>query len=727
MRNKLWGCFEQDKPHYQHDRKTVNRFRVRPCRSCCDRKEAVLSESDLTVKTGKPLRHRVSLDDPRIHKIPRIFEGELFSSYLERLARDNCFDNAPDMMKARGIDIAPPSWNYGARLRPDGFSHGTFTGFSIHEGDIIMAHTTLAAYSPMMSRSLASRYIRQCASTRHGKGVLSNRPAHLIDVVRTCPECESEATYVHREHNVSGVSVCWKHGCPLVEKITGQDGRVLERQVPPGPHALQYARFVKAFLDADLKFCLQDLLPAFRNKVRSWESKTGKLFISMLEAEGFLASAAGIEYVLRHAEPCENAVLFEEMLTALMVLFDGNADAISSEIRTGSSEARFMKAIEGRFVLESAYDERIVRLRCLKCGMQFPTTPHSILSGWGCPKEDDPLSDAQLFGKLFDYVNDGYELLDYFRNFQYPVNVRHIATGKIFRVKPDRFLNFPHEGLLGRRALEAGDIRAEVERYGLTLESIRRGAEGIMLGLYDGSCDERFSKSLRSFRRNPECGGSTMVQEDAGLSAGAPHSCRERAADAAAIRTAIAGFDGVFFLEDIRVTDKRFTANTVSRLARNGLLRHVDSAAYCRTSLFPTFRDIMDAKFVVRHGIRRGFHCGNTMLKDMGLAIDDPVPTVVTMMADRAFNTQNLNVCGQKVRVIKSHVPITEDNWKALAVLFMLRHLGESDAVDKDVMYEVLSRWMGYENIGFADLVPFRDEFTARIFNDAVMLLRRIA
>lgn len=661
-----------------------------------------------------------------VRKIPYIFEGELFSSYLDRIASDNCFDNVEEFMNARGIEIMPSGWRHGTYTRIDCFFPGAFQGFSVPDGNIIMAHTTLPAYIPFWSRGLASRYVRQCSSVRHGKGILSRRPDSLVDVVRICPECNRVATYVHREHNIPGVSVCWKHACPLSEKMNDQYGHILEKEVRPGPHALKIARFVKAFIDADLRFCLQDLFPVFKDKVKTWESENKKDFISHLKSLGFTAAAAGVKYSLRYVESCDNEVPFEEMMIALMVLYEGDVATLASEVKTTSSEEQFLKAIKGRFKLDSPYDERAVCLTCMKCGTQFHTSVHSILSGWGCPHEDGLLSDDDMFKRLFDHVNDGYELLDFFRDFQNPITVRHLATGKMLRVKPDRFLNFAHEGLIEKKTRDIEDIRMEVKSYGLVLESVRRGKNGmIMMNLLDPVCGGRFSETLRTFRRNQACKCCAVVQPELGLDDAESHTRDERAEDTARIRAAIAGFDGIFFLDDLHITDKRFTANLVSRMARDGELRRVDSGAYCNPSVFPSFMDVVDAKYVVRHGERRGFHCGNTFLKDLGLAIDAPIPTVVSMMSDKAFNTQNLKVCRRSIRVIKSHVRVTADNWKALAVLFMLRHLNESDALDKVVMYEVVSRWMKFENIGFADIVPYRDDFSARVFNDAVELLRR--
>lgn len=688
-----------------------------------------MSTTNIITVSERPVSHRVCLDGPVVRKTPRIFEGEMFSCYLDRVATDNCFNNAEELMQARGIETAPDKWHCGPCVRLDCFSPGMFQGFSVPDENMIMAHTTLPAYTPFWSRGFASRYVRQCSSVRHGRGILSRWSNPLVDIVRICPECNRIAAYVHREHNIPGVSVCWRHDCPLSEKMEDQDGQILEKEVKPGPHALKVARFVKAFIDADLRFCLQDLLPVFKDKVKTWEAENRKDFVSHLESMGFTAAAAGVRYTLKYVESCDNEVPCEEMMIALMVLYEGDVATLASEVKTSSSEKKFLKAIEGRFRLDSPYDERAVCLTCMKCGTQFYTTVHSILSGWGCPREDDSLSDEEVFRKLFDYVNDGYELLDSFRDFQHPVTVRHIATGKVLPVMPDRFLNFPHEGLLGKQPLDIGDIRPEVEKSGLVLESVDRREKGtIMLNLLDPICGGRFSESLRSFRRNPACRCCCAdARPDLGLDVDESHTRDERAEDTARIKAEIAGFDGVFFLDDIHITDKRFTANLVSRMARGGELRRVDSGAYCTPSVFPSFMDVVDAKYVLRHGERRGFHCGNTFLKDLGLVIDDPVPTVVSMMSDKAFNTQNLKVCGRSVRVIKSHVRVTADNWKALAVLFMLRHLSESDAVDEVVMYEVVSRWMEYEHIGFADIVPFRNEFSARIFNDAVELLRRIA
>jgi hypothetical protein len=658
--------------------------------------------------------------------IPAPYADEMISGYLCRMMRDNVCSGTSlgDFMIASGV------WERPEVMKADGLSKGMFDIVDIRGIEPVMQMTTLPALIPLMSRGQASRYIRSTCSLRHGNTVLSSRPASVVDLPRHCPVCDAQATYVRTWHCIPGVTVCAEHGIPLVEQMVNPAGEVIEHEMVPQPMALEYARFVKALSEAEPKFFMQETLPALRNRIATYEKETGRRFLTHLESLGLGRAAAGIAYVMKYIETCDNELPFEEVLTALMVLY-GTAEAFINDVTVESSRERFMQAIKGRFEMTSGYDERIVRLRCLDCGYEFPTTPHAILTGWGCPVEDAELTEQELFMNLFTATSDGYELIGEFKDFQRTIRVRHVGTDRVADVKPDRFINFPHAGMMGKEPLPFEAVRKEVEQDGnYVLNAVSRNTE-ILVDVTHKTCGERYVLSLRKFRRRTGCRCCDAIVADGALRGvgmdisglGVADGRKDRREDTERLRSVIAAFgDEPFFLEDITFTDKRFIANTVSRMAREGEIRKLGSGVYCSASATPAFMDIVDAKFVVRHGERRGFHCGRTLLQDLGLSIDDPVPTVVTMTPDKAFNTDIYNLCGRKVRVIKSHIPVTEDNWRVLAVLFMLRH----ETLDQQEK-EALSKWMGYMNIGFADLVRYRDGFTARVFADAVALLRRAA
>ena len=668
--------------------------------------------------------------------IPAPHEDEMISGYLGRVAEANCATDVWELLADSGITIS--RYN----VKADGLSYGMFDVVDIQGIEPVMQMTTLPVLVPLMSRGREARYVRSTCSKRCGNTVLSGRPASLVDHPRHCPVCDARARYTRWWHCVPGVEVCAEHGVPLVEHFKNPAGEILSHELTPGPMALEYARFVKDLGEAGPQFFMQETLPALKRKITAFESETGKHFLTHLEALGLGKAAAGLAYVIRYIEPSDNELPFEETLTALMTLY-GTADAFIAGVNAESSRERFMQAIDARYYLLSVYDERIVRLRCMNCGKTFASTPHAILTGWGCPEEDADLTEGDLFARLFDTVNDGYKLISPFRDFQHKIRVEHIATGKVFEVMPDRFINFPHSGLMGKALIPDEDIRAEVEKDGsYSVGSITRGRHGIVVDVTHRPCGCMETLTLTQFRRRTGCrqcaallaeGVIPDAADDADETMGTDMTSSsriraDRKKDGARIRAQIALFGNApFFLEDITVTDKRFIANTISRMARTGELRRLGSSVYCMASASPSFMDIVDAKFVLRHGERRGFHCVNTLLRDIGLVVDDPVPTVVTMTPDKAFNTDIFNLCGRQVRVIKSHIPVREDNWTALAVLFTLRHLGEAGAVDRKVLDEVLSRWMGFMGIGFADLVRFRDDFTTRVFDDAVALLRRAA
>ena len=649
--------------------------------------------------------------------IPAPHTDEMIYGYLDRVVRNN----APAGGSLGEFLLSSGVWDRPEVLKADGFSKGMYDVVDIQGIEPMMQMTTLPALIPLMSRGQEARYIRSTCSLRRGNTVLSSRPASVVDLPRRCPVCDAQAAYVRTWHCIPGVSVCAEHGVPLVEQLVNPAGEVLEHEMTPGPKSLEYARFVKDLSEAEPKFFMQETLPALKKRIETYEKETGRRFLTHLESLGLGRTAAGIAYVMEYIEPCDNELPFEETLAALMVLY-GTADALIADVTADSSRERLFRAIRGRFELISEYDERIVRLRCLECGNEFASTPHAILTGWGCPVEDAVLPEQELFMQLFNAVNDGYEMIGTFKDFQHAIAVKELSTGKTKKIKPDRFINFPHDCMMGKKPLSFEKIKEEVEQDGKFILHAVSVKKSMMINVTHKTCGERYVLSLRNFRRGIRCRVCNPVQTNRESKTTVKRKVRYEDADK--VRSAIASFgDEPFFPDDFAfINDKVFATNTICRFVCEGKLRRLGSSVYCAASASPSFLDILNEKFVLRHGERRGFHCCETLLNDIGLVVDDEIPTVVTMTPDKACNTQIYNLCDRKVRVIKSHVQITEDNWKALAVLFMLRHEPMDSRKE-----EALSKWMNHMNIGFADLVPFRDDFTGRVFNDAVKLLGRVA
>ena len=630
----------------------------------------------------------------------------MISGYLERIVESN----APSGVSLDEFLLSSGVWERQEILKADGLSKGMFDVVNIRGIEPVMQMTTLPVLIPLMSRGQESRHIRSTCSLRHGNTVLSSRPASVVDHLRHCPMCDAEIPYVRTWHCIPGVTVCAKHNVPLVEHMTNPAGDVVRHELTPGPMALEYATFTKALLEAQPKFFMQETLPALKTRIAAYEQKTGMHFLTQLEAMGLTRASAGIAYAIKYIEQSDNELPFEETLTALMVLY-GTTDALIADVTSESTKQRFLQTIKNRFELLSEYDERIVRLRCLDCGNEFPSTPHAVLTGWGCPVEDASLTEQELFMQLFDAVNDGYEIIGEYKYSQQAITIRELATGKTKQIKPDRFINFPHAGMMGKEPLPLEVIRKEVEKNGnYILHAVSRRYLEIMIDVTHKTCGKRYMLSLRKFRRGTGCRFCNPVHKRV-RKISVPRRVRKEETDR--IRAAVESFgEQPFFLDDFEfINDKRFVANAVNRMARDGMIRHIGLGVYCTVS--PSFTEILDAKFVVRHGERRGFRL---------LSPDKDIPAVVTMTPDKAFNTQMFNLCDRKVRVIKSHIPVTEDNWKTLAVLFTLRH-ETLDGQEK----ENLSKWMELMGIGFAELVQYRNDFTGRVFNDAVELLRRSA
>ena len=641
--------------------------------------------------------------------IPSPHEDEMICGYLKRVAKANCYDNLSLFLLDVNIWKIHNNWHRSEILRNDGFSYGMFNVVDIFGIEPVMRMTPLSAYIPFISRGLASRYVRSTCSKRYGNSVLNSKPDCLVKNIRHCPLCDEEEQYVRWWHCLDGVTVCAKHNVPLIESMVNSDNEVMFRELKPGPLALKTARFAKELGELEPRFFMQQTIPAIKKKILTFEAENRKHFITYLQSLGLAKAAKMIEYILKYVKPTDNELPFNETLLALSALYK-NAEEFVSDVEATSSEEAFMDAIKDRFELVSEYDERIVRLKCLECGNSFISTPHSVLGGWGCPEEDSQLSVEQMFMKLFDSVNDGYELLTRFHDFQHPIKIRHIESGRVITIKPDRFLNYPHDTILTRKPSHIATVALVTHK----------------------PCGRTFKVLEETWDKNSRCSYCGTSATDSIRFVLSKDDIKEKRKNVIAAIKAYG--NEPFTLGDLRdiSDDKELNARIVLDLCRKGTLKRFGHAMYCASSKHMTFAQFLKATYISRQNRVFGLSFENVFFKDMETA-DSTFPLLVTTTPTRKTNSTYNDWFGGRIRIklIRTPILITKENQKALTLLFGIWYLNnlwrreENDLAETGL--KALESWASKADIGFEDIVPYRDKFTVKVFNDAFDVLRRCA
>jgi len=387
---------------------------------------------------------------PKIPIVPRLQEDELLYSYICRMSKLNIIE---DVRYFVHNFLYSPMSNYSYNPVMVDTKNDLYVLISnldlesaISPIDFYLQTSMFSGFAPLMTRVLADAHVAQL-SRHNTKSSLFAQPKPFISNLKICPCCAAEELetlgfyYFHRAHQMPKVSVCYKHGCHL-EELSRDDFWQFAPQISEADCGLQekeYAVFCKDFLDAKFqcdiggfkRLVAKDLgssISRIKNRIKSsCRLKNDHTNLAFISGSG-LFSGPSLEYTN-----------IADCLTSLFYIYNGNIDNFRDRI-TASPNEQFFTKIEEKYELISPWREDIVELRCFECGGHFIASPHRILSGWGCPREDDKLSDEVLFKRVFDVSSNGeYKLLTPFKGMCEPITVEH-SCGREYNVMARSFI-----------------------------------------------------------------------------------------------------------------------------------------------------------------------------------------------------------------------------------------------------------------------------------------------
>ena len=131
----------------------------------------------------------------------------------------------------------------------------------------------------------------------------------------------------------------------------------------------------------------------------------------------------------------------------------------------------------------------------------------------------------------------------------------------------------------------------------------------------------------------------------------------------------------LIFLEDVWMPDMPYSIvkRAFETLHKNRkLYRHIEGV-YSLTSFDVEPERIIREKYICRNNRAIGFLYGESLAYELGIIPEKPDTIYIVTNKESQLHGRVRNVCGQKIRIRGSETPVTDDNYKILQVLDMLR------------------------------------------------------
>jgi|GEM_PF-6027698 len=344
-----------------------------------------------------------------LSNLPAYHEGEMWHSYLNRVAFANGFSSAMEMFAV--TTDSPAKWK-NQYLNYDCSKPIARTILKTGE-DWILTGTTFKGMAPLMDRLNATRRISLYNTNSSMNSKLVTPMPAFIQELRICPECrqlEGDGWYFHTELQMPGVRICPKHGCALSvytgtpfmehyeDSFTTQEPSPFDEIMSPFD-----VDFFNASLDCDVTGIMKYIT------AKAYDMGIGKFSRGDKETpwpeaglcKRFLPSISTI----REANP--NRMPPEMLFPLLAYLSNGNVEDILQQTKDTSKDIALETAISKEYKIKSPFRRDFLIVECLDCGFTFPTTPLALKIGWGCPVCNDLTSETDQFARMVSVHSKG--------------------------------------------------------------------------------------------------------------------------------------------------------------------------------------------------------------------------------------------------------------------------------------------------------------------------------
>lgn len=681
---------------------------------------------------------RTFAPEGNIHNLPCYHEGELWHSYLNRVAIENGIPDAKRLLELCSC-LGPTNWTANQRLNYECMKEASRGILKETGDDWILTGTLFKGMSPLSSRLAATRRLYHYnLHSRLVDRLTGSMPAY-IQGIKICPECrkgEGEDWFFHTDLQMPDVTICPVHGCSLM-KYSGPPymEHIIDEftEIIPMKGDEQLSVFEMEFFNHGFqcdKSTVKRAITERLNEIGQPLSGNGSI-PGQDDFERIIPNSIFLSILRNRKMPISSTLL-------LMCILFKDVQTLSSYILSESKiQEKFFASAESCYSLVSPYRDDFIIVRCEQCGTVFPTTPSGIITGWGCPRCIENEDHTQMFSDIVSNSTANRSLLiSPFKNWTTPVKILDRDTNEQKQLVPQR-LKEPLMTETGKDHSYEDEVKTK-GNFTLLGTSINRGQ--VRFTLRHDVCGNEFSVYRTNFLISPVCrkckarktaeetflaslhalssnfhmegpydGDNVCVTDGKVTFTGKqrtvlgkvkrhlnPQKKKNREKEYVKIGEIVTTFKGrMFSTKDIlnfygEIDQPRVITNYISRLGRKGKLRNVAPGIWCHSEETYSTMDILMFQYV-KDGAR-GCPIGLTAIRYLGKANEygESGYTIAINYVGKTDNHVNEKMFGaSKVTLFRLREYVTTDN---LPLMMFVASVWHEETIPEDQRENVLDR-----------------------------------
>lgn len=582
-------------------------------------------------------------------------DDELIYSYFIRLGAENGFDSVKRFLNRLMDDHKNHYWNYDGK----GLFPKLLVAHNSHSHQLIencSMYPYQAVFLTPNRQAMTVDALFNSLHARKQKGL-----ANLIAELHYCKGCMKEDIhnygyyYIHRSHQLPGVTVCYKHHTPLVSPKNVSMETTTD--------AVDFAEFSYNLLQANLQTDVFQIQTVIEQHLKD-ESFKNKAFSS-----GQIAK-------------------MPDIVRSLMHTF-GSVENLASCLPKNTDILRdFITAIGNDYDVFEPYSSTIIKLRHKSCNTVFFTTPAGFLDSWKCPtcfpKTATPIESFKETVKSL--VGNEYTVIGNCKTQKDKITIKHNTCGLVHTYEPQYFVRgyrCPQcSTLIANDAVPAmvkymtngqyhvtrrlsNDLFEMIDTDGhvveltkaMFLQEVRRPTPSDILPSPVEKLRDDWNEKIWEKDKRPAHISKKDVLER--------------------IRSLYAE-DQLIFRDDLlKIFSKDFSSmlnNALLKLIRDKKLYRIEPGIYCLKPIHPSPKRLVTEKYLVRNGHRIGIYESKSLAYELGISNEKPEMMYIKTNAESHKSHRRLTVNGFAVRLQGSPIIITDDNYQYIMALEAIKY-----------------------------------------------------
>lgn len=586
------------------------------------------------------------------------YDDEMLHSWIERNAYVNCYDDIKDFLR----DFSPLS-----RYKIIGSTSQLDMIFHLLDVEdwakMYSEHTEYSFVAPFLNE------YGQISVLNAAFGIDSFNTNSFIHETFVCPECQKEHPYFRVWHNLPGVTVCYRHKCPLVRADNYFEVPDFKEDcVPVSVENIAYAEYSHDLHKRNLS-CNVSYFNSLLEIDSSFRTMHSDVYVKKLMAKypsvndiplpGHSDFIPNEDYELLHQ--CGNVI--DLIHTPCHTRFCSTVSGFKYDFRCPScaqklSEAeRFARHVytmgNGKYKLVEPYTSRSEKIKLLHadCGTASTFTPISFLSGTRCKCEN--FRTIESLRVMFKEKYPGFTPISYEGS---ELTVRHDDCGKIFTVTwkywaMNAFCRICHP----RKYLDKETVQSEVKKYNLELVDFFKQCDKtkVTVKCPAGHISTIGLYHLHDIQGCPQC-----------LALNNPKPATET----------LYGFikatysNSLFFYDDMLGLFGTGAKRVLQFLRDKQLIIQVARGCYRLPEVTVSSTEVIDQKYIIRNGKHIGYLYGTSFLYYCLEIGDVPDRLSIATLKEAKPWARLTSYNNTELRLKAAPESMDEDNWQILQV-----------------------------------------------------------